>query len=347
MEVSELLRQYASGKRDFGFANLQGVTLTGMDLTNIALYQANLVSAVLVQVNFTKANLRQANLQGADLSQANLRWANLRRANLKDAILEGAILDGAILTGAILPDGTPHSPVQDAELQSSDSSDSLKQAISHSPMAVSPLSQVSEISPLAEELSSPQFQQIPWASLCFWWLGFSLFGLLLALCDAGILNWLVAWFSSICWILGESLTWFVPIIAAIAVFDAAGISVVTLGTVVLIVLTLFITLKVVLGWSFRETLKGSLWVGGIAAILVQLASWLFYGADAYSGGGIVVSLDTLHLAIILILAIVFSSLGTIAWLQMLKEKFSQKTIFGIVSLTAAIGLLCGGMMSFL
>ena len=119
MDVNELLRQYAQGKRDFGFVNLQGVVLTRVDLTGIALYQANLEKAVLVQVNLSRANLRQSNLKEADLSQANLSQANLRRANLTDAILEGTILDGATLTGAILPDGTYYlsPPSQDTEIQ--------------------------------------------------------------------------------------------------------------------------------------------------------------------------------------------------------------------------------------
>lgn len=48
MDGKELLRQYADGKRDFGFADLQGNTLTGANLTGIGLQQANLKRAILI-----------------------------------------------------------------------------------------------------------------------------------------------------------------------------------------------------------------------------------------------------------------------------------------------------------
>jgi hypothetical protein len=339
MDLNELRRLYADGKRDFGFANLKGAILASENFAGIALYQANLEEAVLVQANLSRANLRQANLKGADLSQANLSQANLRRANLTNAILEGTILEGAILTGAILPDGTlyPLSPGPEIEPQPS----------ADAPETGPPLSKVATIhkvtAPNPENL--PMFRdfqhRVPWASLIFWGLGFTSFGLLLTLHKASSFNWLIAWVSSICWIFNEALVWFIPIIAAIAVINAAGISIVTIGFVGLITSSLFFVLKFMLDWSLQETLKGSLWIGGLAAILIQLASWLFYGADAYQGGGIVVAFDTLHLAFLFILAIGLTSLGAIAWRQMLDQGFSKSQTFGCIGLTAAIGLGCG------
>ena len=63
MTATEVLTQYAEGKRDFGYANL------------------------------SRADLRGANLNGANLSRANLSHANLSGANLNGADLRGADLD--------------------------------------------------------------------------------------------------------------------------------------------------------------------------------------------------------------------------------------------------------------
>ncbi|PSN17354.1 hypothetical protein C7271_18170 [filamentous cyanobacterium CCP5] len=360
MDVNELLRQYAEGKRDFGFVDLQGARLSGRYLAGIALYQANLRGAILTQADLSSANLRQADLQGANLSQANLRGANLRRANLKAAVLEGAILEGAILTGARLPDGSlyqlrpPEEEFfeeicpEEATPEESPSSSNDPQ-INQAPNPDSPtvLSGSDAAMPLLNRLSAIRPGQAPvvWAPLLFEWLGFGTFGLLLALNQASGFNWLIAWLSSLCWLGGDALTWFIPIIAAIAVFNAAGISVVTLATAGLIALTLLLTLRVMLGWSAWKALRDSLWVGGMVFVLVQLVGWLFYGADAYSGGGIVVAFSTLHLAGLLVLAVGLTSLGAPAWEPMIAQGFSRQRAAAIVSLVSAAGLLCGKVIS--
>ncbi|MCS6813831.1 MAG: hypothetical protein NZ772_09715 [Cyanobacteria bacterium] len=53
-------------------------------------------------------------------------------------------------------------------------------------------------------------------------------------------------------------------------------------------------------WNFSQSLKSSLWIGGLGTILTQVAMWMFYGDAAYSGGGIVIALDTGHLGLIAI-----------------------------------------------
>jgi hypothetical protein len=350
MEVNELLSRYARGKRDFGFVNLQGVNLAGSDLTGIALHQANLEGALLTGVNFSNANLRQANLRGADLSQANLRQANLRRANLKDAILEGTILDDAILTGAILPDGTSY---DSASIQDVDADVEVKDVDARPASSLEDIPPISPVSMSAQAADmgkqnvrrSSLFHQpkryVAWAPLLLLWLGFIFFGVLLALQKASVFSWLIVWSGSMIWWFGDALAWFIPIVAAIGVFTAAEISVITLGTSGLVAISVFIVLKVMLDWSFPKALKDSLWVAGLGAILVQLASWLFYGGDAYSGKGITIAFDTVHLGLLLIVAIGLTSLGVTAWLQLLAEGFSKKTTFGIVGLVSALGLLCG------
>lgn len=115
----------------------------------------------------------------------------------------------------------------------------------------------------------------------------------------------------------------------------------------MITLSLFFTLKFVLGVSFYKAVHDSLWVGGLGLILIQLAGWLFYGADAYSGGGIVIAFNTIHLAMFLIFAVAGTSLGTFAWPQLMEDGWSKRQTFWIVGGLSAIGLFCGRIVSSL
>ena len=82
--VSDLLRRYAAGERDFIRAALRGATLYGADLYGANLYGADLYGA----------NLSSADLYGADLSSADLSSADLSGADLRRAVLSGATLSG-------------------------------------------------------------------------------------------------------------------------------------------------------------------------------------------------------------------------------------------------------------
>jgi hypothetical protein len=126
LTVSQVLKQYAEGNRNFqnldlSEADLQGVNLTLADfqlaqftwanLSNASLGHVNLTGAKLRHTNLTNANLQGANLQGSDfqganLQGANLSWAELRGANLTGADLTNANLMNANLERVIMPDGT-------------------------------------------------------------------------------------------------------------------------------------------------------------------------------------------------------------------------------------------------
>jgi hypothetical protein len=349
MKIEMLLQQYANGKRNFSFANLRGVVLTGIDLTKIVLCKADLENAKLIQVNFSQANLYKANLRGADLSQTNLSDANLRRADLTDAILTGAVLEGAIITGAIMPDGIsyplPHETSNTAQMDSTPQIDSVPQM--NSAPQIDSIIEEAPLDFFPQFTHHPSQTHLPYLFLFLWGLGFSCFGILLALHHASYLTWLLLWSSSICWIISETLTWFIPILAAIALLTAIGISLWNLMVSGLVTSTLFVVLKVVLGWTLPETLKGSLWVGGITIIALTFANWLFYGADAYSGGGIVVAFNTLHLVVFFFFAIFFTSAGTVAWQQLLDIGLKRRQTAWMIGLIAAIGLLCGRIIGFL
>ena len=96
MTVQELLAAYASGERNFSYANLRGADLVEADLSGADLNGANLSFARLSLANLSEANLRGAVLSEANLDYADLRCADLRRADLSYAKLFKTNLDGAI-----------------------------------------------------------------------------------------------------------------------------------------------------------------------------------------------------------------------------------------------------------
>ena len=326
METDELLRQYAEGKRDFGFVELPEANLAQVDLSGSALYRANLAGASLEGANLAGANLRQANLAGANLRQANLHNAILRRATLTGAILDGADLTGAVLTDAMLPNGAISTAPRHRAVPLS------SQASSQQPGGPRPMG------------TGDWMRETPyiiWAVILLWGAGYGLFGHLLELFEAAVGHWVVAGLSTVCW-WWEPLTWFIPIMAAIAVFDAAGMSAFILLMTALIVLALMVTLTVALGRPWAETLQVSLLVGGLGAVVIQMGTWLFYGAEAYRGGGIVLNFDTLHLGLMLLFAVGLTGLGAIAWQHLLVEGVRKEKVAMVAAGVAALGLLVGG-----
>ena len=110
IDASELLTEYAQGRRDFrraiirfkvGSDNLlRGADLRGVLLDGAELKEANLEKADLREAELCSAKLEGANLNGADLRKADLRSADLRYAHLEGARLEDARLKGAVLWAA-------------------------------------------------------------------------------------------------------------------------------------------------------------------------------------------------------------------------------------------------------
>ncbi len=93
-KVSELVRLYDEGDRDFSMTNLYRANLQGARLQNARLFMADLRKA-----NLRGANLQGAKLRGADLREADLRGADLRGADLLEVDLTGAKLAGVKLDG--------------------------------------------------------------------------------------------------------------------------------------------------------------------------------------------------------------------------------------------------------
>ncbi|MDX2230270.1 MAG: pentapeptide repeat-containing protein [Leptolyngbyaceae cyanobacterium bins.349] len=105
MNAEELLKQYATGERNFpaaklGEANLSGVNLSKANLSGANLSVANLCGSNLSEADLSKTKLNVAKLSGANLARANLSEANLNVANLTLADLNHADLRGASLVRA-------------------------------------------------------------------------------------------------------------------------------------------------------------------------------------------------------------------------------------------------------
>jgi superfamily I DNA and RNA helicase len=108
-DVSELLRGFSLGRRNFQDANLKNAYLSNVKLPNINLIGANLQGAILrnAQLDGVKlivSDLSYADLTGASLKKAKLMGANLTKTNLTNADLRGADLMDADLSDAIIRD---------------------------------------------------------------------------------------------------------------------------------------------------------------------------------------------------------------------------------------------------
>ncbi|NEO98823.1 MAG: hypothetical protein F6K58_09125 [Symploca sp. SIO2E9] len=113
MKVTEVIRQYAAGVRDFSAANLTGVNLSdaylsGADFSDADLSEANIKGANLSGANLSRAKLNYTQISGANLYQANLTHAQLNCANLVQADLREATLTqvSAIRAGLVYADLT-------------------------------------------------------------------------------------------------------------------------------------------------------------------------------------------------------------------------------------------------
>lgn len=105
MNAEELLKQYATGERNFPAvqlceANLSGVNLSHANLSGANLSVANLSGSNLSEANLSRTKLNVAKLSGANLAKANLEEANLNVANLTLADLHYADLRQASLVRA-------------------------------------------------------------------------------------------------------------------------------------------------------------------------------------------------------------------------------------------------------
>ena len=110
--AEEILKSYASGRKDFGMKDmsmqdLQKAELSESKFHNSKLVRTNLQNADLSKNNFVNCDIRQAMLRNANLDKSifkscNMEGIDLRGANLKDVSFRNVKLKGANLCGANL-----------------------------------------------------------------------------------------------------------------------------------------------------------------------------------------------------------------------------------------------------
>ena len=118
ISAQEILKSYASGRKDFGLKDISMQDLQKADLSDAKfhgskLIRTNLQGADLSRTNFSDTDMRQAmlrntdltraffntvNLEGVDLRGANLSYANFKNTKLKSVNLCGANLSNSNLT---------------------------------------------------------------------------------------------------------------------------------------------------------------------------------------------------------------------------------------------------------
>lgn len=366
MDVDRLLRRYRSGKKNFASVDLSEANLTGARLTGIRLSRANLTKASLAmadlsQANLSKAilceaNLREAKLIGSKLYKANLSRAQLDGIDFTGADLRGVNLDGARLDRAIMPDGRPYeqwlvlqhskAKVRMNETTANDQPLSTPDSVNEQSLAVATVPEINESSePLLSRgfarlrlAAQDFFNTVPWQPFGLLWLGYFLFGLLLASHNAPWLAWILAWTGSLIWVVDESMTWYVPIAGAIAVMGSVPRSIASLVVSAVITLGL-IGLMIFLDFGLKKALREGLWVGMLASAAMLVISWLLNGGEKLIGSGILTG--NFLMAFALFFAIVAAMFGTITWMSM---EFTRLTLGRSVPVFAGItglGLLCG------
>lgn len=339
MDAEQLLKRYADGTRDFSWADLRGANLVGASLPGINLYRADLTGATLERADLRQANFLKANLTRTNLSQADLTGANLRRADLTRTVLTAAVLNGAHFSDLTLPQGLPSVPA------------SVRQTASHSRPTSSSLGnqsipaqrrRASQHPPYLPSFSRPHppsISEVPLPSLALLWAGYCCFGGILGIHEVPAFLWFLVWATALTWRVDESLAWFIPVLAAIAVMLGSGLSLWALILAGSVSLGLMMGL-LLLNWPLHKALKDSLWIGGLVAIAINLTLWLVRG----NGYGLVIS-GYFPLALLLLFGMGGSGMGAIAWLQMHANGFKPNQIVWIFGGCAALGLLSGGALS--
>lgn len=170
MDVTELIKKYTAGERNFNgitldYANLQGVTLQGANLAGANLREADLRQANLSQAdlsgsNLEDADLRNADLQGTNLSAALLNGASFQQANLKKANLKGAFLEQTDFRKADLTEADLKSTnlnkalLDDTNLTGTILSNSQTQQVEPFAVEVTPSQEIISEQPLKKELAA-------------------------------------------------------------------------------------------------------------------------------------------------------------------------------------------------
>ncbi len=105
MNASQVLKEYAEGRRDFSRLDLHGLDLRQAILRGVDLRGTNLQDTVLVETDLyhswlDNADLERAKLLGVNLSDSRLNGTNLQQTDFRSAYLVGAEINKSDLRRA-------------------------------------------------------------------------------------------------------------------------------------------------------------------------------------------------------------------------------------------------------
>lgn len=181
-------------------------------------------------------------------------------------------------------------------------------------------------------------------SLAILGIGYLFYGTVLGAAQVGAGWWLVVWLSVSLGLWQEELIWFVPVLGAIAVVAALGLSAAVLLFFLPVALGLGVAFAIcgsIMGWSWGQSLKTTVWFSGLAFWAMHSAIWLFDGSNAYGGGGIVLNLQTFHVALLLGLGLLAVARGVLAYGQLAELHYAPSRQWLYLGGSAAVGLLVG------
>jgi uncharacterized protein YjbI with pentapeptide repeats len=343
-------------------ANLQHVTLTAALLVKANLTEANLQrshldnadlsQAKLEGANLAEANLERANCTGANLTNAQLTGANLKGVKLNRATLIGANLEGAIwkdvdwtdadLTEATMPDGSLYEVWIESNVLESVPDSLPKQEMSSEEPLPRPLlvpailnleGYKQKLFEFRSGLSPQEFhRQFPWKGVLPSALGYFLLGYALALCDASLGAWLLAFVGAVGWSIDASLTWFAPIVGMIAVIISLPISIshfVIAAVAIISTISLFFNLSFY-GYGMRKSIIFAIWISGIFTVfLFSMTGW-------FSPGFITADVMLLTIASTILIGI-----GCPSWIGMGYLGYSKRQTLQATAGVSLLGLIVG------
>jgi Pentapeptide repeats (8 copies) len=323
-------------------ANLQRSHLKNTDLSQAQLEGANLTDANLEGANFTGANLTEARLTGANLTGIKLNRAKLTGANLEGAIWEGVDWTEADLTAATMPDGSLYEVWIESNLPESEPnflpetetpSEDLLPKLLWVPKVLNLEGYQQKLFEFRSGLSPQEFhRQFPWKGVLPSAVGYFLLGNALALCDASLGAWLLGFIGAVGWSIDPSLTWFAPIVGAIAVLISLPISIahwVIAAVAIIYTISLFFNLSFY-GYGMRKSIVWSIWIGGLSTLFLFLMNALF--APGFITVSVFLSAFT---------STIFIGIGCPSWIGMGYLGYSKQQTLQSTAIVAFLGLVLG------
>lgn len=348
-------------------AELENANLQQANLTAARLGKANLTTANLQRSNLERADLSQAKLEGANLNVANLECANLWGANLTHAQLTGANLKGVKLNRATLIDANLEGAIweevdwTDADLRGATMPDgSLYEVWIESNLPESRLDPLPELETSTETslprqlflpkvlnlegyeqkifefksgLRSQEFhRQFPWKGVLPSILGYFLLGITLALCDASLGAWLLAFVGAVGWSIDASLTWFAPIVGMIAVLISLPISISHFAiTAVAMISTIYLFFNLIFyGYGMRKSIIFAIWISGIFTVFLFLMTGLF--APGFMNADVI---------LLMIASTILIGIGCPSWIGMGYLGYSKRQTLQATAGVSLLGLIVG------